>query len=100
MTMGRKKPKSADTAGGKTPEMNVKEPGEAFDQLWRKGTKDVREAKLARIEIMKRGMVLKKQTRNKNIQPVVFLARSSAGDRSRFSQICSCVKQCRKCGRR
>ena len=61
--------------------------------------KDVNEAKLARIEMIKRGIVLKKQTRIRNIHPVVFLARSSAGDRLRFSQIYSRVKQCRKRGR-
>lgn len=32
MTMGRKKPNRAETAGGRTPEMNVKVPGDDFDQ--------------------------------------------------------------------
>ena len=39
--MGRKNPKTAETAGGSTPEMNVNVPGEASDQDSRKGTKVV-----------------------------------------------------------
>jgi hypothetical protein len=37
--MGKKKPKKADTAGGSTPEMKLKETGEERDQFSRKGTK-------------------------------------------------------------
>jgi len=37
--MGKKKPKMADTAGGNTPEMKLKEPGEDCCQFWRNGTK-------------------------------------------------------------
>ena len=87
MMIGNAHPNSEETAGGSTPEMKVNEPGEALDQFWRKGTKAVSEAKLARIEMTKSGMVLKKQTTERKSQPVVFFARSSAGDRFRFSQI-------------
>ena len=89
--MGKKKPKRADTAGGRTPEMNVNDPGEALDHDWRKGTKEVSDAKFARIDMTKSGIVLKKQTRLRNIHPIVFLARNSAGDWLRLSQICKCV---------
>lgn len=41
MTIGRKKPKSAETAGGRTPEMNVNEPGEACCHSERNPTNDV-----------------------------------------------------------
>lgn len=41
ITMGKKKPNSAETAGGSTPEMNVKDPGDESDQSCRKGTKVV-----------------------------------------------------------
>jgi hypothetical protein len=41
MMMGRKNPKSADTAGGSTPEMKVKVPGDEFCQELRKGTNAV-----------------------------------------------------------
>ncbi len=37
--MGKTKPKSADTAGGSTPEIRLKETGEDWDQCWRNGTK-------------------------------------------------------------
>ena len=45
------------------------------------------EAKLARIEIMNSGMVLKKHTTVRNIQPVVFFALISLGVLFKFSQI-------------
>jgi hypothetical protein len=38
MTMGRKKPKSAEIAGGKTPETTAKDPGDAMDHSERKPT--------------------------------------------------------------
>lgn len=41
MTIGRKNPKKAETAGGNTPEMIVNVPGDAEDQDWRNGMKDV-----------------------------------------------------------
>lgn len=37
--IGKKKPKKADTAGGSTPEMMLKEAGEDRDQFSRNGTK-------------------------------------------------------------
>lgn len=36
--MGRKNPNKAETAGGKTPETNAKEPGEAWDHRAKKPT--------------------------------------------------------------
>lgn len=87
MMIGRKNPKMAETAGGRTPETKVKVPGEAFDQDWRKGTKVVRDARLARMEMMNRGNVLKKQTRTKKIQPVVLFLLISALDLFRLSHI-------------
>jgi len=36
---GKKKPKMAETAGGSTPEMKLKETGEFLDQCSRNGTK-------------------------------------------------------------
>ena len=41
ITIGKKNPKTAETAGGRTPEMKVNVPGEASDQVSRKGTKVV-----------------------------------------------------------
>lgn len=38
MTMGKKNPNKAETAGGKTPETNAKEPGEALDHCDKKPT--------------------------------------------------------------
>lgn len=38
MMIGRTKPKSADTAGGRTPEMKVKVAGDDWDHDSRKGT--------------------------------------------------------------
>lgn len=38
MMMGKKNPNKADTAGGKTPETNAKEPGEAVDHCAKKLT--------------------------------------------------------------
>ena len=39
--MGKKNPKNAETAGGRTPEINVKVPGDALDHDCKKGTKEV-----------------------------------------------------------
>ena len=41
ITIGKKNPKTAETAGGRTPEIKVNVPGEASDQVSRKGTKVV-----------------------------------------------------------
>ena len=104
--MGKKKPKKAETAGGSTPEIMVNVPGDAEDQDCRNGTKEVSceigmriliirkrksekrtDAKLARIDIANSGIVLKKQTAHRKIQPIVFLPRISFGVMVRFSQI-------------
>lgn len=45
------------------------------------------EAKLAKMEIMNRGTVLKKQTRIRKIHPVIRLPFNSAEDLFKFSQI-------------
>ena len=37
--IGKKKPKMAETAGGSTPEMKLKETGEFLDHVSRNGTK-------------------------------------------------------------
>ena len=87
ITIGRKNPNRADTAGGSTPEMKVNEPGDASDHSCRNGTKDVKDAKLAKMEMMKSGSVLKKQTANRKDHPMVFLRASAAEDWLRFSQI-------------
>ena len=106
MTMGRKNPNKAETAGGKTPETNAKEPGEAWDHWYKKLTyADIctervtkcphtiheverTEDKLARTEMTKSGMVLKKQTKNSNKKPIALFRNTSAGDLFRFCQIC------------
>ena len=88
MMIGRKKPNRAETAGGSTPEMKVNEPGDASDHSCKNGTNDVKDAKLARIEMMNSGMVLKKQTANKNDHPMVFLRARAADDWLRLPQIC------------
>lgn len=38
MMIGRAQPKSADTAGGSTPDTKVNDPGDASDQDCKKGT--------------------------------------------------------------
>jgi len=38
MTMGRKKPKSAEMAGGRTPETTANDPGDVVDHVERKPT--------------------------------------------------------------
>ena len=50
-------------------------------------TKRPTEAKLARMEMMNSGMVLKKHTADRNTQPIDFFARISLGVLFKFSQI-------------
>lgn len=88
MMIGRKKPKAADMAGGRTPETNANEPGDAFDQAPRKPTyadiwhrsehkmystsEVLTDDKLARMDMTKSGIVLKKQTRTINKKPMIL----------------------------
>lgn len=46
------------------------------------------EAKLARMEMTNRGMVLKKHTTLRKTKPITLLARISLGVLFKFSQIC------------
>ena len=89
MMIGRAQPNSDETAGGSTPDRNVNDPGEASDQLSRKGTNAVSEDRLARMEMISRGTVLNAQTAMSHSQPIVCLLRISDLLQPRFFHTCT-----------
>ena len=107
MMIGNDTLNSPDTILGRIPEMMSNVPGERSDQSFKKETKLVTCAlnltnermegkgkirttvKFARKEIMRTGMVLKKQTTPSIRKPIISLRRTAEGDNVMLDQICS-----------
>jgi len=106
MMMGRKNPKIPETAGGRTPETTANDLGDAIDHCFRNGTNAVScqqnavsrmhaglqdegptAARLARKEMTKRGIVLKKQTATSQIMPSNLFRANSPSEAFIFFQI-------------
>lgn len=70
MILGRTQPKTAEIVGGRIPLTSAKDHSDDFCQSWRKTTYCATLLRLASKEMIRSGIVLKKQTRASQSQPI------------------------------